>query len=216
MTPITIEPGRDLLLVVDVQNDFCEGGRLAVPDGGAIVPVVNRLMALFDHVALTQDWHPPGHRSFASAHAGHAPFTQVAMPYGEQTLWPDHCVQGTDGAALHPGLETGRAELVLRKGRDPLIDSYSAFMENDRRTSTGLGAWARERGFDRMFLAGLALDYCVLWSAEDACEAGFETYVIEDACRGLDVEGSMARAKHRLAACGATRISAGRIARSDR
>ena len=168
---------REVLVVVDVQNDFCPGGALAVPDGDAIVPAVNRLAGEFAHVILTQDWHPPGHSSFAGAHPGRQPFETIEAAYGPQTLWPDHCVQGTAGAAFHPALEVPHAELILRKGYRRAIDSYSAFRENDRRTPTGLAAYLRERGFDRVTLCGLATDYCVLFSALDAREAGFAVEV---------------------------------------
>jgi nicotinamidase/pyrazinamidase len=185
---------RDVLVVVDVQNDFCPGGALAVPGGDAIVPIVNRLAAEFAHVILTQDWHPPGHSSFASAHPGRKPFETIEMDYGAQILWPDHCVQGAAGAAFHPGLDIPGAELVLRKGFRPAIDSYSAFSENDRRTPTGLAAYLRERGFTHVTLCGLATDFCVLYSALDARAAGFAAIVRLDACRALDVDGSLARA----------------------
>lgn len=195
---------RDVLLVIDVQNDFCPGGALAVPDGDAIVPVVNRLAGEFAHVVLTQDWHTPGHSSFASAHDGKQPYDTVAMPYGEQILWPDHCVQGTAGAAFHAGLAIPRAELVLRKGFHPGIDSYSAFRENDRETATGLGAYLKERGFSRVTLCGLATDFCVLYSALDAVAAGFAASVVLDACRGIDVGGSLRRALDAMRAAGVT------------
>ena len=185
---------RGVLLVVDVQNDFCPGGALAVPGGDEIVPVINRLARDFAHVILTQDWHPSGHSSFASAHPGRQPYDTVEAPYGPQTLWPDHCVQGTPGAAFHPGLDIPRAELVLRKGFRAAIDSYSAFRENDRRTQTGLAGYLRERGFARVTLCGLATDFCVLYSALDAREAGFAATVVLDACRGIDLDGSLARA----------------------
>jgi nicotinamidase/pyrazinamidase len=184
----------DVLLVVDLQNDFCPGGALAVPRGDAIVPLVNRLGERFRHIVMTQDWHPPGHRSFASAHPGRQPFETVDLAYGPQTLWPDHCVQGTPGAAFHAGLDLPRAELVLRKGFRPEIDSYSAFVENDRRTPTGLAGYLRERGLSRLFLAGIATDYCVLYSALDARRHGFAAVLVEDACRGIDLDGSRARA----------------------
>jgi nicotinamidase/pyrazinamidase len=184
----------DVLLVVDLQNDFCPGGALAVPRGDAIVPLVNRLGERFRHIVMTQDWHPPGHRSFASAHPGRQPFETVDLAYGPQTLWPDHCVQGTPGAAFHAGLDLPRAELVLRKGFRPEIDSYSAFVENDRRTPTGLAGYLRERGLSRLFLAGIATDYCVLYSALDARRHGFAAVLVEDACRGIDLDGSGARA----------------------
>jgi nicotinamidase/pyrazinamidase len=185
---------RDVLVVVDVQNDFCPGGALAVPGGDEIVPIVNRLAGEFAHVILTQDWHPPGHSSFASAHPGRQPFETIELEYGRQILWPDHCVQGAAGAGFHPGLDIPRAELVLRKGFHPEIDSYSAFRENDRKTPTGLAAYLRERGIARVTVCGLATDFCVLYSALDARAAGFATTVRLDACRALDVDGSLARA----------------------
>lgn len=181
----------DVLLVVDVQNDFCPGGNLAVPAGDAVVPLVNQLGNKFQHVVLTQDWHPPGHRSFASANPGRQPFETVAFPYGPQVLWPDHCVQGTPGAQFHSGLQIPHAELIIRKGYRRDIDSYSAFYENDHKTPTGLAGYLRERGFARVYLAGLALDFCVRYSAEDAHRCGFAAVVVEDACRGIDVGGSM-------------------------
>jgi nicotinamidase/pyrazinamidase len=186
--------GREILLIVDMQNDFCPGGALAVPRGDEIVPLVNRLAGQFGHVALTQDWHPPGHLSFASTHPGKHPFETIEAPYGPQVLWPDHCVQGTAGAAFHAGLDVPHAELVLRKGFVPTIDSYSAFRENDRRTPTGLASYLRERGFERITVAGIASDFCVLFSALDAREAGFEVTVETAACRGIDIDGSLARA----------------------
>jgi nicotinamidase/pyrazinamidase len=190
----TIDPERDLLLVIDVQNDFCPGGALAVAGGDEIVPVVNGLVSRFAHIALTQDWHPPGHRSFATAHPGRAPYESVSFPYGEQTLWPEHCVQGTSGASFHPALDTTRAELVIRKGFRPAIDSYSAFFENDRVTPTGLAGYLRERGFTHVVLCGLATDFCVAYSAMDACRLGLRTTVLLDACRAIDLGGSLERA----------------------
>ncbi len=201
--PADNTPGeRDLLLVVDVQNDFCPGGALGVPEGDAVVPVINRIAPGFAHLALTQDWHPPGHQSFASAHPGHQPFETVEVAYGPQTLWPDHCVQGTPGAAFHPDLETTKAEMIVRKGTRAAIDSYSAFYENDRTTATGLAGYLRERGFTRVFICGLATDYCVHFSALDAAREGFEAVVIEDACRGIDLDGSLAAAKGAMAGAG--------------
>jgi nicotinamidase/pyrazinamidase len=185
---------RDVLIVVDVQRDFCPCGALAVPGGDAIVPAVNELARRFAHVILTQDWHPPGHASFASAHPGKAPFAQIELDYGPQTLWPDHCVQGTEGAAFHPGLAIPRAELIIRKGYHPAIDSYSAFRENDRKTPTGLAGYLRERDVERVTICGLATDYCVFYSAIDARGAGFETEVVLAASRGIDLDGSMDRA----------------------
>jgi nicotinamidase/pyrazinamidase len=185
---------HDVLIIVDAQNDFCSGGALAVPQGEAIVPVANRIAQRFAHVLATQDWHPPGHLSFASSHEGRKPFEQIDAPYGAQTLWPDHCVQGTKGAEFNGDLDLRRVELVIRKGFRLEIDSYSAFYENDRRTPTGLAGYLRERGFRRVFLAGLATDYCVHYSAIDARREGFDVVVIEDACRAIDLDGSLARA----------------------
>lgn len=198
---------QDVLLAVDIQNDFCPGGRLAVPQGDQVAPLVSRLAARFSHVLLTQDWHPPGHMSFASAHPGRKPYEQIDLAYGAQTLWPDHCVQGTDGAEFRNDLDAPHAELVLRKGYRRQIDSYSAFFDNDRITPTGLAGYLRERGFKRVFLAGLALDFCVLWSAEDARRLGFEVAVIEDACRAIDANGSAAAARLRLQAADARRLA---------
>jgi len=196
----------DVLLIIDVQNDFCGGGALAVGDGDAVVPVVNRLAERFDHVVLTQDWHPPGHSSFATSHPGSAPFESMTMPYGQQTLWPDHCVQGTPGAAFHPQLVTDRAELVIRKGFRSAIDSYSAFYENDRKTPTGLAGYLRERGLQRIFLAGLATDYCVHYSAVDARRLGFDTVLVEAGCRAIGLAGSLDAAWTAMAAAGVQRI----------
>jgi nicotinamidase/pyrazinamidase len=189
----------DVLLVVDVQNDFCPGGALAVPQGDEVVDLVNRLGARFQHVVLTQDWHPSGHRSFASANPGRQPYETVAFPYGPQVLWPEHCVQGTPGAQFHGALQLPHAELVLRKGYRRAIDSYSAFYENDHTTPTGLAGYLRERGLGRVFLAGLALDFCVRYSAEDAQRCGFAVIVVEDACRAIDVAGSLAATRQAFA-----------------
>lgn len=202
----------DVLLVVDVQNDFCPGGALAVPRGDEVVAIVNALARRFAHVVLTQDWHPPHHRSFASSHAGRAPFETVTLAYGAQILWPDHCVQGTVGAEFHAGLDIPHAELVLRKGYRRDIDSYSAFYENDHTTPTGLAGYLRERGLARVFLAGLAYDFCVRYSAEDACRLGFAVVVVEDACRGIDVEGSVAATRRTLAALDVAGVSAELVA----
>ena len=196
----------DLLLIIDVQSDFCSGGRLAVPDGDAVVPVINRLAKRFQHVALTQDWHPSSHSSFATSHPGSAPFDIVSMPYGKQTLWPDHCVQGTPGAAFHSQLETERAELVIRKGFRREIDSYSAFYENDRRTPTGLAGYLRECGLQRIFLVGLATDFCVYYSAVDARRLGFAAVLIETGCRAIDLAGSLDAAWRGMAAAGVQRV----------
>jgi nicotinamidase/pyrazinamidase len=181
------------LIVIDMQNDFCEGGALAVPGGNAIVPLVNRLIAGHDHVILTQDWHPPGHASFASAWPGADLFSARDFPYGPQTMWPDHCVQNTQGAAFHPDLQIGKAEMIVRKGFHRGIDSYSAFRENDRITRTGLDGYLKERGFTHLVMCGLALDYCVAWSALDARHAGFEVAVVQPATAAIDLDGSKAR-----------------------
>jgi nicotinamidase/pyrazinamidase len=191
---------RDVLLVVDMQNDFCPGGALAVPHGDEVIAPINRVAAQFPHVVLTQDWHPLGHSSFASVYSGKAPYQTVELAYGSQILWPDHCVQGSPGAAFHEDLDIAHAELILRKGYHRDIDSYSAFYENDRKTRTGLTGYLRERGFTRIFLAGLAFDFCVRYSAEDARGEGFEVVVLEDACRGIDVGGSVAETRRSLIA----------------
>jgi nicotinamidase/pyrazinamidase len=198
----------DLLLIIDVQVDFCPGGKLAIRDGDAVVPAINGIAANFAHVILTQDWHPASHTSFASNHPGKSPYDQIQLPYGPQTLWPDHCVQQTPGAEFHPSLEIGRAELILRKGFRPEIDSYSAFFENDKVTSTGLAGYLRERGFRRIFLAGLAYDYCVRFSAVDAVGAGFEAFVIEDACRAVGLPGSVESTREEFLAAGVNSIHA--------
>jgi nicotinamidase/pyrazinamidase len=196
---------HDVLLVVDAQNDFCPGGALAVPHGDEVVPVINRLSERFPHVVLTQDWHPRGHISFASSHPGRAPFETIRVAYGDQVLWPDHCVPGTPGAELHPRLETRRAEMVMRKGFRPEVDSYSAFFENDHATATGLAGYLRERALRRLFLVGLATDFCVQYSALDARREGFEVHVIEEGVRGIDLDGSLGRAWTALAAVGVGR-----------
>ena len=205
----------DALLVIDVQNDFCPGGALAVAGGDAVVPAINALALRFDHVILTQDWHPAGHISFASAHAGAAAYGQMEAPYGTQALWPDHCVQEGGGAAFHPALDVPHAELILRKGFRREIDSYSAFLENDHRTPTGLAGYLRERGLTRLFLCGLAYDFCVRFSAVDGKRLGFETLVVEDATRAVDLPGagglpgSVDEANAALAAAHVPRLSAG-------
>ena len=182
----------DVLIVIDVQNDFCPGGRLAVAGGDEVVPVIRRVAERFEHIVLTQDWHTPGHHSFASSHAEKKHFEQIELSYGMQTLWPEHCVQGTWGAEFHPGLDVTSAELILRKGYRQEVDSYSAFFENDRTTSTGLAGYLRERGLTRVFLVGLAYDYCVGHSALDARRLGFDVVVLKDACRAIDLGGSAA------------------------
>lgn len=192
------------LVVIDVQNDFCPGGALAVTGGDEIVAPINAMMAEFDAVILTQDWHPAGHSSFASQHPGKAPLEMTEMPYGPQVLWPDHCVQGSPGAAFHPRLATDRAELIIRKGFRPGIDSYSAFFENDHETPTGLEGYLRTRGIDRLTLVGLATDFCVNFSAVDAATLGFEVTVREAACRGIDLGGSLAAARAGMQEAGVT------------
>jgi nicotinamidase/pyrazinamidase len=183
----------DVLLVIDVQNDFCPGGALAVADGDSVIDAIHRIAPSFEHIILTQDWHPAGHASFASSHAGKKPYDQIELSYGMQTLWPDHCVQGGKGAEFHPALKLPQAELILRKGFRPQIDSYSAFFENDRITSTGLAGYLRDRGLYRVFLAGLAYDFCLGYSALDARRLGFEAIVIRDACRAIDLNGSVVK-----------------------
>lgn len=202
----------DVLLVVDVQNDFCPGGNLAVPAGDEIVPLANRLAGHFGHVVLTQDWHPPGHSSFASTHPERKPFDVVEFSYGPQVLWPDHCVQETIGAEFHAGLKIPHAELIIRKGYRSAIDSYSAYYENDRKTPTGLAGYLRERGLARVFVVGLAFDFCVRYSAEDGHRCGFDVLVIEDATRGIDLGGSVGAARRALVERSIRLISADGIA----
>lgn len=204
-----VPSGKDALIIVDIQNDFCPGGALAVPEGDKTVPHANRLARCFRHVILTQDWHPAGHRSFASSHPGKKAFDTAEMPYGPQVLWPDHCIQGTAGAEFHPELDIPGAELIIRKGFNRDIDSYSAFYENDRKTPTGLEGYLRERGFGRVFLAGLATDFCVQYSALDARRRGFEVFVVEEACRAIDLNGSLSAAQKAMADAG---VKAARIA----
>ncbi|MDK3071541.1 bifunctional nicotinamidase/pyrazinamidase [Sedimentitalea sp. JM2-8] len=189
------------LIVIDVQNDFCPGGALAVPGGDAVVPVINGMMDRFDAVILTQDWHPAGHSSFASSHAGASPYDMIDMPYGPQVLWPDHCVQGTDGAAFHRGLRAD-GDLILRKGFRPDIDSYSAFFENDRTTATGLDGYLRTRGISDLTLVGLATDFCVRYSAVDAAKLGFAVTVDLAACRAIDLDGSLTDAVAEMTSSG--------------
>lgn len=188
----------DALLVIDMQPDFCPGGALAVSRGDEIIPLINRLGARFEHVILTQDWHPVGHISFASSHPGQQLYGQIEAPYGRQTLWPDHCVQGSPGADLHPALDIPHTELILRKGFRREVDSYSAFLENDHRTPTGLAGYLRERGFGRLFVCGLAYDFCVRYSAADGRSLGFETIVIEDATRAVNLPGSVEETRREL------------------
>jgi nicotinamidase/pyrazinamidase len=208
----TIKPGEnDVLIVVDVQHDFLPGGALAVPDGDAVIEPINRLAKRFRHVVLTQDWHPEGHASFASSHPAKQPFEMADLHYGPQVLWPDHCVQGTSGAEISRDIDIPHAQLVIRKGYNAGIDSYSGFKEADRRTSTGLEGYLKERGFRRVFCAGLALDFCVAWTAVDAAGAGFETYLIEDASRPIDTNGSLEKAWRELEAAGVRVITSEQI-----
>jgi nicotinamidase/pyrazinamidase len=206
MDQTIVVSAEDLLLVVDVQIDFCPGGALAVPRGDEVVPIINRLAGKFTHVGLTQDWHPRGHVSFASAHKGKEPLQKIALPHGEQILWPDHCVAGTTGAEFHSELNTVRAEVIIRKGFHPAIDSYSAIYENDHQTPTGMAGYLRNRGLKRLFLAGLTTDFCVLYSALDARREGFEVFVIEEGVRGIDVDGSVEKAWQAMAETGVRRI----------
>ena len=200
------------LLVIDVQNCFLPGGSLAVKDGDQVVPVINRLAKGFSNVVMTQDWHTPAHVSFASSHAGKKPFETIDLSYGKQVLWPDHCVQGTDGASLSKDLSIPQAELIVRKGYHKDVDSYSAFTEADGKTTTGLAAWLKARKLQRLFIAGLATDFCVAWTAMDARKAGFDAYVVEDACRGIDTQGSLAKAWADMAKAGVKRIQSSDIA----
>jgi nicotinamidase/pyrazinamidase len=203
--------GSDVLLVIDPQQDFCSGGQLAVPDGDAVIPLINQIATRFAHVILTQDWHPANHTSFASNHPNTRPYDQIRLEYGHQTLWPNHCVQGTPGAEFHPGLHIPQTELILRKGFRPQIDSYSAFLENDKTTPTGLAGYLRERGFKRIFLAGLAYDYCVRFSAIDGQRAGFAAIVLEDACRAVAVPGSVEATRREFADARVLQVMASEI-----
>jgi len=193
---------KDALLVIDVQNDFCAAGALEVPHADEVIEPINKLCQLFQLRVYTQDWHPADHQSFASQPPGASPFSTTAMPYGEQTLWPDHCVQGSSGAEFHSGLDVRPASMIVRKGHRPAVDSYSAFFENDRQTSTGLRGYLNELGIQRVFCCGLALDYCVRFSAEDARKSGFDTWVIVDACRAIDMDGSLDAAQQSMLAAG--------------
>src|SRR5882757_2154538 len=210
-TPIKIDDAS-ALLVIDVQNCFLPGGSLAVKEGDQVVPVINRLAKGFANVVMTQDWHTADHVSFASVHAGKKPFETIELRYGKQVLWPDHCVQGTEGASLSKDLSIPQAELIIRKGHHKDVDSYSAFTEADGKTTTGLAAWLKARKLKRLFVAGLATDFCVAWTALDARKAGFETYVVEDGCRGIDTQGSLAKAWADMAKSGVKRIQSGDIA----
>lgn len=197
----------DALLIVDVQNDFCPGGALEVPNGDQVVPVINKLSQNFDVVIQTQDWHPEGHYSFASSHDGNDPFETIEMSYGDQVLWPDHCVQGSTGAAFHPDLETDHSQLIIRKGFRREIDSYSAFFENDDETTTGLTGYLQARDIDTLYVVGLATDFCVKWSVVDGLKEDFDLYVIEDAVKGIDMEGSVDQAWNEMLEAGAKKVS---------
>ncbi len=217
MTRIAIDPAQDILGLIDVQPTFMPGGELAVADGDAVVAPINRLLASpFRHAFATQDWHPAGHVSFASSHPGRAAYEEIGLPYGRQTLWPDHGLQNSAGAAIHPDIAQAPIAVIIRKGFLPQIDSYSAFFENDRRTATGLDGWLRGRGFRRLFLTGLATDFCVAWSAEDAAALGYETYVVEDCCRGIGLPepggDTIAAARTRLAGLGVRFIASADLA----
>jgi len=204
---VAIDPETDILGLIDVQPTFMPGGELPVLEGEAVVPLINLLLTRFAHAFATQDWHPPGHSSFASAHPGRDPYDTIDMPYGKQVLWPDHALQGSDTAALHRDLDLRRVEAIIRKGFRHALDSYSAFFENDHATATGLDGWLRQRGFRRLFMAGLATDFCVAWSAEDAARLGYEVVIVEDACRGIGLPSAAGRttlddARDRLLAAG--------------
>jgi nicotinamidase/pyrazinamidase len=214
--PMQTDPRTDILGLIDVQPTFMPGGDLPVADGDAIIPVANHLLRRFRHAFATQDWHPAGHASFASAHQGRHPYDTIEMPYGSQVLWPDHAIAGTRNAAIHPEIDQGRIEAIIRKGFRPELDSYSAFFENDRHTPTGLEAWLRQRGFSRLFLGGLATDFCVAWSAEDAARLGFSVTIITDACRGIglptpDGRTTLDAARERLAGMGVRFIDSAAI-----
>jgi len=210
-TPIKPDNGS-ALLIIDVQNCFLPGGSLAVKDGDQVIPIINKIAKSFFNVVMTQDWHTEGHVSFASSHSGKKPFETIDLSYGKQVLWPDHCVQGTDGAALSKDLSVPQAALVIRKGFHRDVDSYSAFTEADGKTTTGLAAYLMARGIRQVFVAGLATDFCVAWTALDARKAGLETYVVEDACRGIDTQGSLAKAWADMAKAGVKRIQSTDIA----
>ena len=211
MTNIEINHDTDALVVIDVQNDFCPGGALEVPNGNEVVNPINRLVTRFKHVLLTQDWHPADHVSFASMHEGRNPFESIEIGYGSQVLWPNHCVQGTGGADFHADLNVDAAELVIRKGYRQAIDSYSALYENDHSTPTGLTGYLRDRGFQRLFMTGLATEYCVAYSALDGRRESFEVYVIEDACRGIDLEGSVGAAWQQMTDAGVKQIDSAAV-----
>lgn len=202
---------KKALLIVDVQNDFCPGGALAVENGDQIIPVINQLANQFEVIIQTQDWHPAGHSSFASSHAGKDPYETIEVNYGEQVLWPDHCIQGTEGASFHPDLDTTNAQLIIRKGFRPEIDSYSAFYENDDTTVTGLKGYLNNRSIDTLYVCGLATDFCVKWSVIDGLNEGFKVSVIEDAVAGIDLDGSVNQAWDEMAKAGAKRVHSSQI-----
>jgi nicotinamidase/pyrazinamidase len=215
-----INPVTDVLGLIDIQPTFMPGGELPVPGGDEIVPIVNRLLGRFEHAFATQDWHPVNHASFAASHPGHQPYDTIEMPYGPQILWPDHGVAGTANAAIHQAIDQRRIEVIVRKGFRPALDSYSAFFENDRRTATGLEAWLRQRGFTRLFLCGLATDFCVAWSAEDAVRLGFQVVIVQDACRGIGLPApdggtTIVAALERLAALGVRSAASGALEDGD-
>ena len=199
------------LIIVDTQNDFCPGGALEVPEGDTIIPTINRLAEQFGCILQTQDWHPEGHSSFASSHSGKSPFDTVRMPYGEQVLWPDHCIQGSRGAEFHPDLVTTRSELIVRKGFRKEIDSYSAFFENDHQTPTGLDGYLKDRGLNELYFCGLATDFCVKWSVVDARKLGYTAYLITDATKGIDVNGSLDAAREEMKEAGAQFVTSSAI-----
>ena len=208
-----IAPGKTAaLVVVDVQNCFLPGGSLAVKDGEQVIPIINRIAKAFDNIIMTQDWHTPGHISFASTHPGKKPFDVVRLPYGDQVLWPDHCIQGTEGAALSKDLDIPKAELIIRKGFHQDVDSYSAFLEADKKTETGLTGYLKERGITTIFVTGLATDFCVAWTAVDGRRAGLDVYVVEDACRGIDAMGSLAKAWFDMDKAGVKKIQSADLA----
>ncbi|CAN1525288.1 PncA Amidases related to nicotinamidase [Burkholderiaceae bacterium] len=212
MAASKIKPGsKSVLIAVDVQNCFVEGGTLPVAKGSEVVPVINRISTAFENIVVTQDWHTKGHASFASAYDGKKPFETTKLSYGTQVLWPDHCVQGTKDAELHKDLSLPSAQLIIRKGYHPKVDSYSAFMEADAKTATGLSGYLKQRGIKTVFVTGLATDFCVAWTAMDARAAGFEVYVVEDACRAIDLNGSLAAAWKNMAAKGVKRIQSADI-----
>ena len=203
----------DALMIIDVQNDFCKDGALEVPDANDVVPVINALIPKFDNIIQTRDWHPAGHHSFASSHDGKEPFDTIEMDYGTQVLWPDHCVQGSKGAEFHPDLNTTKSQVFIRKGFRKKIDSYSAFYENDQKTKTGLTGYLKDRGITQLYAVGLATDFCVKWSVLDGLKEGFKVTVIEDAVKGIDIEGSVNKAWNEMKKAGAEVVYSGNLIR---